>query len=118
MAWDREKERKAAKKMSMANGIFGIVFIIVWCILAASMGAGIMLLFGIPFLGLMVYRLYVCIQLSKREETSVKQEVDPWERPAAPTQAETKDSNRFCPYCGTSLQETFEFCPKCGRKQV
>ncbi len=101
MAWDREKERKAAKKMSLASGILGIVFIIVWCIIAVSIGAGFMLLFGIPLLGMQVYRLYVFVQLGK-EEKQPQKETDPWNRSveaASPSQ-EIPGGQRFCPKCG------------------
>lgn len=122
MAWDHDKERKAAKNMSIASCVFGIVFLIVWCCLAASMGAGIMLLFGIPALGMMVYRLYLCIQLSKEDTAQPQQkESDPWERPVitdAPGQKSPgKDGSKFCPYCGGGIQEGFAFCPSCGRRQ-
>ena len=57
MSWDRESERKAGKSMAIGGSVFGIVFILIWCITAASMGAGIMLLFGLPMLGFMIFRL-------------------------------------------------------------
>ena len=115
MAWDREKERKAGKAMTLGSSIFGLVFSIFWCVMAASMGAGIMLIFGIPFVGLMIYRLYVISQYAKETD---KKEADPWDRPAAPRQdpAPTGEEG-FCPYCGGSVQAEFDFCPKCGRRQ-
>ena len=24
--------------------------------------------------------------------------------------------NMFCPYCGTKINEDFEYCPKCGKR--
>ena len=115
MAWDRDKERKAAKSMSIGSSVFGILFAIVWCATAASMGAWFMLLFGIPFVGLMVYRLVMCIRLSKdEEEKAPPKETEPWERPS---QEPNRSGNKYCPYCGFGLQEGYEFCPKCGRRQ-
>ncbi len=119
MAWNREKERKAAKKMSLASGILGIVFILFWCIVVVFMGAWPMLLFGIPLLGMQLYRLYVFIQLGNDEKQSRK-ETEPWDRPAetAAPGREISSGQRFCPYCGFSLEENYAFCPKCGRKQA
>ena len=117
MAWDREKEKKAGKAMTMGSCVFGLVFSIFWCIAAASMGAWFMLIFGIPFVGMMVYRLYVLSQYAKEEPTSAK-ETDPWDRPAAtktPGQT-TCGEGRFCPYCGGERQESFAYCPICRRK--
>ena len=112
MAWDRDKERKAGKAMSVGSCVFGLIFSIFWCVAAASMGAWFMLIFGIPFVGMMAYRLYVISQYAKEEP---KQETDPWDRPAQPDRP--AGGNGFCPYCGGSIQEGFEYCPKCGRKQ-
>ncbi len=109
MHWDREKERKAAQKMGVAGSIFGIVFAVFWCIMAASMGAWFMLLFGIPFLGLLGYRLIVILRLTQ-DESRPHREADPWDRPAP------RASGENCPYCGFRLESGFEFCPKCGRR--
>ena len=115
MAWDRDKERKAGKAMTLGGCIFGLVFSIFWCVMALSMGAGFMLIFGIPFVGMMAYRLYVMAQLSKEEpKEQPRTEVDPWDRPA---QQPSSAVSRFCPYCGEAVQESFTYCPKCGRKQ-
>ena len=116
MAWDREKEKKAGKAMTIGSSIFGTVFAVFWCIMAAAMGAWFMLIFGIPFVGMMVYRLYVCIQLTKEEKPS-KKEAEPWERPAPPTTyTQPRTGGNFCPYCGAPTQEDFEFCSRCGRR--
>ena len=117
MARDWDKERKAAKNMSIAGCIYGILFLIVWCAIAPSF----MKLFGLFGLGMMIYRLYLCIQLGKEEkQKKLPPETDPWDRPApsaAPKLENPTASGKFCPYCGFALQEGFEFCPKCGRRQ-
>ncbi len=111
MGWNRDKERRAAKKMTIASSLFGIAFLIFWCIMAASMGAWVMLLFGIPMLGLMIYRFILCLQLSKEDEDSTKAQ-DPWDAPPP----QPRQEENFCPYCSYPLQPGFAFCPKCGRK--
>ena len=120
MAWDREKEKKAGKAMTMASSVYGLVFSIVWCIFAASMRVWLFVILGLFIVGMSAYRLYVCIQLSKEEKKKeLPPEVDPWDRPSIPqpSRQETAASGKFCPYCGFELQEGFEFCPKCGRRQ-
>ena len=83
--------------------------------MAAAMGAWFMLIFGIPFVGMMAYRLYVMLKLSKDEPKQLpKSEVDPWDRPQ---ELERSTGNGYCPYCGGAVQENFAYCPKCGRKQ-
>ena len=116
MSWDREKEKKAGKAYHLGFSVFGLVFAIFWCIAAASMGAGFMLIFGIPFVGLMAFRL---VMISKHGEEAPKQpprqETDPWEQQVPPRREHT-NGNGYCPYCGSFVSESFEYCPKCGRK--
>ena len=111
MNWDRDKERKAGKAYHMGSTAFGLIFSVFWCIAAVSMGAWFMLIFGIPFVGLMAFRL---VMVSKHGEERPKQPPrqveEPWER------QEKQNANGFCPYCGSAVEESFEYCPKCGRK--
>ena len=119
MAWDLDKQRKAAGTYHIATNVFAVGFAVVWCILAFSMGAGIMLIFGIPFTGLCVYRLVLSLKLMNEEKATAK---EPWEggqsysSSAAYTAPTTSHSGSYCPYCGSAVEETFAFCPKCGRK--
>ncbi len=117
MAWDREKERKAGKTMAVGSQVFGLVFSIFWCVAAASMGAWFMLVFGVPFAGMMAYRLYVCLQYAKSDKQKAeKQDIEPWNRPV-PTGGSAPRAGKYCPYCGGSVQEDHAFCPHCGRRQ-
>lgn len=116
MAWDRDKERKAGKAMSIGSSVFGLLFAIFWCVTAASMEAWFLLIFGILFVGMMVYRIYVLWQYAKGDgETSPAKETEPWDRPAGQS---APGGSGFCPYCGGPIQEGFAYCPKCGRKQA
>ena len=116
MDWDREKERKAAKNMTVAGSIFGIFFLVVWTAIAPSF----MKLFGLGGLALMIYRLIVLLRLSKKEDPKSQPETDPWDRPQQPLPRPEAPaptgSNHFCPYCGYSLQSDFSYCPNCGRR--
>jgi len=118
MMWDRETERKAGKVYHLGSSLFGILFAVVWCIIAASMGAWVMLLFGIPFVGLMVFHTVMGVKhmnAEKRRHTTAERE--PWEQQEAPQRPAGEAKNGFCPYCGSSLEESFAFCPHCGRKR-
>jgi len=115
MGHDWDKERKAAKGMSIGSCIFGIVFLVFWTAIAPSF----MKLFGLGGLAMMIYRLYVLIQLSREEETKPAKEPEPWDRPAisdTPRHTAPTGETGFCPYCGQKVEADFEFCPKCGRR--
>ena len=115
MNWDREQEKKAGKAFHLGFSVFGIVFAVVWCIAAVSMGAGFMLIFGLPFVALMVFRLVVIRKHSGGSSKSkTTQYEDPWECPQ-PTAQGSEQKNGYCPYCGSSVEESFSYCPKCGR---
>ena len=119
MAWDRDKERKAAGGMHIGMSIFSVLFAIFWCIMAASMGAWFMLIFGIPFVGFMIFRLTVSIKMMNEENAKPS---EPWEGgqnytgSAGYAPSGTSRQGGYCPYCGSAVEETFEYCPKCGRK--
>lgn len=113
MRRDWDKERKAAKNMTIGSCIFGIVFLVIWTAIAPSF----MKLFGLIGLGMMVYRLYVILQLGKEEEQKHPKETDPWDSPAIDQPPRQIAPDRgFCPYCGQRVEESFAYCPKCGRR--
>lgn len=118
MNWDRETERKAGKAYHLGSSLFGILFAVAWCMIAASMGAWPMLLFGIPFVGLMVFRTVMGVKHMDAEKTRQSQaEQEPWNRPEESQRPAVEAKNGFCPYCGSSLEESYVFCPYCGRKR-
>ena len=108
---DRDEERKAGKAWHLGTSVVALIFGIFWCLVALSMGAGFMLIFGIPFVGLLAYRLVMIIKLgAEKPKQPPRQEMDPWEQREKPVGYE------FCPYCGSAVEESFAYCPKCGRK--
>ena len=121
MAWNRDKERKAGRAITIGGSIYGIIFALAWNVIAVSMGAGFMLIFGIPILIFMIFRLVVCIQKANED----KKPKDPWDQ-SSTQQSYTQSSysqpraentgNGFCPYCGGEIKDGFAFCPKCGRR--
>lgn len=114
---DRDWERKAGRVMGILTTVAALIFTVVWCGLAAGMGAWPMLLAGLPLVGLTIYRLIVTIRLTRengRESGSgnPRHREEPWENPPA---SSVRDMG-YCPYCGTPISREFDYCPKCGRR--
>lgn len=119
MAWDREKERKAGKTYHVGISILGLIFSIFWCCAVVAMDAWFMLIFGLGFMTLSAYRLVLCFKYGDEEtKKTVPQETDPWEHTSVPRQETADHSGGYCPYCGTSVNDNFDYCPKCGRRLI
>lgn len=131
MRTNRDQERKAAKAMGIGTSIFSILFLIFWCIVVASMRAWFMLLFAIPTMGFLVFRLVIMLRQDKKK--------DPWEMPhrrspdpasvhsaaedvfervanRGSEDARSGGSPRFCHSCSYWVHNDFQFCPRCGRR--
>ena len=80
------------------------------------MGAWYMLLFGIPFVGMMIHRIYVFSQIAKKEETHIRTPFADNDSIEHPDKKPNQQAGSFCPHCGGALQESFSYCPKCGRR--
>ncbi len=110
---NRDHDRKFGKAYAVASCIFSLIFILVWCGIAASMQAWFMLLFGIPGFCLMAYRTVLVLRQMNSSGQSDFSGTKSDFRSSGP--AVSKDSG-FCPYCGVRLDSQFRFCPSCGRK--
>ena len=124
---DRDFDRKAGAALQLGTCIFGLLFSVVWCSLAAASGAWFMIIFGLFFVGMMIFRLVVCIKKLQQS----RQPAEPWEQTGSTYRSYTQSAehaqsaysetgyrspgNNYCPYCGSGIQEDFVFCPKCGR---
>ena len=117
MDWDRDKERKAGKAMGIGASIYAVIFAVAWNVIAAASGGGFMLIFGLPFLGFMIFRLVILLKKSKAEKPA-----DPWEQTQQPRsytvnpEPQRRSEDGFCPYCGEEVKAGFTFCPKCSRR--
>lgn len=128
------KPGRGPSLLSGIGGIVAIAFGIIWICTAASMGApGFLVLFGIIFvvmaIGMVAYSFYNALarnRMSSFDVTRPNEETDPIATalghspsPQSSTKEEKHGSRRFegefCPYCGTKLQDDFDFCPKCGK---
>lgn len=111
---------------SLLAGAFGVV----WTVLAVSSGAGpIFALFGVIFVCIAIVQAIYHIKnatgknrYSSFDIVDSREEEDPWNRrfgdtPSQVPRADTPSVDlRYCPYCGTPLEEDFAFCPKCGKE--
>lgn len=109
---DQESRRRAEGAYSVAWSVFALIFAVVWCCIAAAMGAWFMLLFGVPLTGIMGWRLAMCIKMNRGEKPR-----EPWEQAAPPSFTEAPPrAEGICPYCGRRTEGDFKFCPRCGRR--
>ena len=124
------KSIKPGRGPSMKSGIMCIiagVFGIFWTILAVSTGAGpVFALFGIVFIGISVIdAIYNFKNATNKNRYSTfdivdnSEESDPFDKyikTDIDSFAASESNSNFCPYCGTKVEEEYEFCNKCGRK--
>lgn len=139
------KPGRGPSMMSGVVGIFIALFGVFWTLTAASMGAGIMVPFGLIFIGIAVVSVIYNFKnatsknrYSSFDITDGNEEPDPlnqrygqqysydqqygYNQPdcgqkydAYGRPEEDVDSS-FCPYCGNPVDGDFEFCNKCGKK--
>ena len=109
--------------MSLFVGCFGVV----WTIAAYGMGGGLFALFGVIFVATAVVMAVFHFKnatgknrYSSFDVVDGREEPDPWDERYGEEKRQPENraynENAFCPYCGTPVEEDFEFCRKCGRK--
>ena len=113
--------------MSIAVGLFGVV----WTVLAVSMGGGIFALFGVIFVimavAMAIYNFKNAAsqnRYSSFDITEHGEENDPLNerfgrsdvQNTPPRPDGTGNTGGFCPYCGAKTESDFEYCSKCGKK--
>ncbi len=128
---------KPGRGPSLLGGLGGVVavfFGIVWiCIAASTSAPSFFVLFGVIFvlmaIGLTVYSFYNAAarnRMSTFEITRQDEERDPIatalghslsskDNTKEDKHAQRRFEGEFCPYCGTKVQDDFDFCPKCGK---
>ncbi len=128
------KPGRGPSMMSGVMGIFMILFGVFWTVLAAGMGAGIMVPFGLIFIGVAVAQVIYNFKnatgknrYSAFDITEENEEPDPFNQRFgqqynydsqydAYNAPEGDRDSEFCPYCGNAVDNDFEYCNKCGRK--
>ena len=117
------KPGRGPSMMSGFVGIFMIFFGIVWTVIA-SQASGIFALFGVFWtcmaIAITVYNFKNATgknRYSAYDITDSSEEPDPLNQKfGSPTATNDKKNNKFCPYCGTAVEDDFEFCNNCGKK--
>ncbi len=117
------KPGRGPSMMSGIVGIFMICFGIFWTILAAQAG-GIFAIFGVIWTGIAVMITVYHFKNATSENryshydiTDSSEEPDPFNERFGENKSEKRDSdNKFCPYCGASVESDFKFCNECGKE--
>jgi len=124
------KPGRGPSRMGVAGGVAASLFGVFWCVVAASMGAGFMVPFGLIFIGLAVYNvIYNYHNATSEKRYSIIDIVDGDEEPDPLNEIygkkasvnrgygeENGTSAEYCPFCGKSVDSEFDFCPKCGKE--
>ena len=124
------KSIKPGRGPSMMGGISSIfvaLFGVVWTVIAVSIGAGFMGIFGIIFIAMAVVSAVYNFKnatgknrYSSFDITEDGEEPDPWNERFGEqrdyTQASSTGGSSFCPYCGARAEGDFAYCNKCGKK--
>ena len=120
------KPGRGPSMMSSVAGIATAIIGVIWTIGAASIGAPVFfILFGVVFIIIAVisvlYNLHNATSENRMSEFDITEdgeESDPLNKAFGTTDEKTQREagNRFCPYCGTPVQDDYEFCNNCGKK--
>lgn len=94
--------------VSVCVALFGVF----WCVVAAGMGAGFMVPFGIIFVVMAIGQAVYSYQNATNEERYSIVDIVDEDEEGDPLNIEKK----YCPYCGTKVNRDYEYCPKCGKK--
>ena len=123
------KSIKPGRGSSMMSGIVGLFAAgvgVLWTVLAVSMGAGFMAIFGVIFILIaLVSSAGGFYSATAENRPSIIDIVDGEEEgdPFAPNSQTDRhdeheapgDTVRFCPYCGRRTEEDHRFCAGCGK---
>lgn len=113
--------------MGGVSSIFMALFGVLWTVIAASSGGGLFALFGVIFIAIAVVQAIYNFKnatsknrYSSFDITEHHEEPDPLNQRFGDydndiSSADDGESN-FCPYCGTKVQDGFNYCNKCGKR--
>ena len=126
------KSIKPGRGPSMMSGVMCVVvgiFGVLWTIGAASIGGGLVSLFGILFIVVAIVNAVYNFKNATGEQrfseydiVDSKEEADPLneyfggERPSVESGDCVSEDRAFCPYCGEKVESDYRFCAGCGRK--
>jgi len=126
------KSIKPGRGPSMMGGVMNIaavIFGIFWTIMAASMGAGFLSLFGLVFIAIGITQaVYNFKNATGEQRYSAYDIVDSGEEPdplnerygqasaAAQEAVKSSEDAGYCPWCGSKTAKGHVYCSKCGKK--
>lgn len=124
------KPGRGPSKLSAIGYTAAAVFGVMWCIIAGSMGAGMMIPFGVFFIIFAICgAVYSYKNATSDNRYSIVDIVDESEESDPLNQKygkkhssnQTPDKKKgnsvaFCPYCGVKVELAFDFCPSCGNR--
>ena len=119
--------------MGGVKSIFMALYGVFWTVIAASMGAVIMMPFGFIFIGIAVVNALYNFKNATGENryssfdiVDHTEESDPLNdkfgkpqthNPETQNAASDNKEQKYCPYCGAKVGADFIFCNSCGKKQ-
>ena len=119
------KSIKPGRGPSMLSGVVGIFMIgfgVIWTIIAAQAGV-VFMLFGLLWTGIAITTTIFHFKNATQKKrysiydiTDEEEEPDPLNRRFGEGPIRETGESRFCPYCGSSVAEDYEFCNSCGMK--
>lgn len=121
------KPGRGPSKNHAISSVFAAIFGIFWTLTAVSMGAFIMIPFGLIFIAIAIYQAVYHFKNAKRKNryslfdiTEEKEEPDPLNEQYGIDQSDyefsTKKDSTYCPYCGNKIKDDFIYCNDCGKK--
>ncbi len=131
------KPGRGPSAMHMVSSIFAALFGVFWIAVAISIGAVIMVPFGILFIGVAITQaVYHYRNTTEKDRYSLfditdnTEESDPLQQRfgdessqveadignTAASPSEETTHARYCPYCGTKAENEYVFCENCGKK--
>ena len=116
------KPGRGPSMMSGVVGIFMIGFGVLWTVIVAQV-SGVFALFGVLWTGIAIVMTVYNFKnatgksrYSSFDITDCSEEPDPLNERFGNSQNKSNVKNKFCPYCGTAVDDDFEFCNNCGKK--
>lgn len=119
------KPGRGPSGMSFIGAIVSVIFGIFWTIIAFSISSvapfgiigSIFPLFGIIFIIIgIVNAVYHYKNTTGKNRFSIYDITDSSEEGDPADKWIKENEDKFCPYCGVTLDNDFQFCPKCGKK--
>ncbi len=119
------KPGRGPSGMGAFAAVCAAIFGVLWCIIAASMGAYFMVPFGLIFVVICIANVvYNYKNATGKNRYSEYDIVDDGEEddPLNARYGEKREARgntggkNFCPYCGTKVESDHKFCENCGKR--